>query len=225
MSSVRPKASSKTNEERSAGRPREERVDRAIVAAALELMADYGISDLRMDTVAQRAGVGKAAIYRRFDSKDELVAHVVSSLVSTEIAIPNTGSAAADLRVLMDEAVALYRDTPAGAMMPALVEAMRRDADLQRLIRAGFLAGRRAALAEVLRRGVERGDLDPAIDIELALDVLAGPLFYRLLITGGTLDERLAAGVVDLILKAYAPARRSRATQRGRKTTRKERSR
>lgn len=225
MSSVRSKTTSKAHQRRPAGRPREERVDRAIVAAALELMAEYGISDLRMDAVAERAGVGKAAIYRRFDSKDELVAHVVSSLVSTEIAIPDTGSTATDLRVLMDEAVALYRDTPAGAMMPALVEAMRRDADLQRLIRAGFLAGRRAALAEVLGRGVERGDLDPAIDIELALDVLAGPLFYRLLITGGSLDERLAAGVVDLILKGYAPARSSHATQRGRKTPRKERSR
>ena len=225
MSSVTPNTPSKTDHRRPAGRPREERVDRAIVAAALELMADFGISDLRMDAVAERAGVGKAAIYRRFDSKDELVAHVVSSLVSTEIAIPDTGSTAADLRVLMDQAVALYRDTPAGAMMPALVEAVRRDADLQRLIRARFLAGRRAALADVLRRGVERGDLDPAIDIELALDVLAGPLFYRLLVTGGELDERLAAGVVELILKGYAPTRSFHATQRGRKTPRKERNR
>ncbi len=186
-------------------------------------MAEHGIADLRVDAVAEQAGVGKAAIYRRFDSKDELVARVVSNLVSTEIAIPDTGSTAADLRVLMDEAVTLYRDTAAGPMMPALVEAMRRDPELRRLIREGFLAGRRAALAEVLRRGVERGDLDPSIDIELALDLLGGPLFYRLLITGGALDDRLAAGVVDLILKGYAPSRKQRAGTRAAKHSTKGR--
>jgi AcrR family transcriptional regulator len=205
------------------GRPRDERVDKAIAQAALELMADHGIADLRMDAVAERAGVGKAAIYRRFRSKDDLVAAVVGRLVS-EIAIPDTGSTAGELRVLMDEAVALYRDTLAGPLMPALVEAMRRDEGLRGLIREGFLTGRRAALAEVLRRGVDRGDLDPELDIELALDLLGGPLFYRLLITGGPLDERLAAGVVDLILKGYARPRKARARQRGPKASRKERS-
>ena len=81
------------------------------------------------------------------------MATVVSQLVS-EIAIPDTGSTAGDLRVLMDEACALYRDTLAGPLMPALVEAMHRVPELRRLIRNGFLTGRRAVLAEVLRRGV-----------------------------------------------------------------------
>jgi hypothetical protein len=57
----------------------------------------------------------------------------------------------------------------------------------------------------VLRRGVERGDLRPDLDVELALDVIGGPLFYRLLITGGPLDEQLAEGVADLILRGFAP--------------------
>jgi AcrR family transcriptional regulator len=195
------------------GRPRDERVDKAILRAALELMAEGGIAELRMDAVAERAGVGKAAIYRRFRSKDELVASAVGEIVSSEIAIPDTGSTERDLRVLMDEAVALYGRAPAGRLMPALVEAMRRDPELGAAIREWFLAGRRAALAEVVRRGIERGDLDPDLDIELTLDILAGPLFYRLLITGGPLDDRLAAGVVDLILKGNAAPRRSRARQ------------
>jgi len=211
MSSVTRKRKTNTT-----GRPRDERLSKAICEAALELVAEHGISDLRMDAVAERAGVGKAAIYRRFRSKDELVATAVSQLVS-EIAIPDSGSTAADLRVLMDEAVALYRDTLAGPLMPALVEAMHRDPELRQLIRQGFLTGRRAVLAEVLRRGVERGDLDRNLDIELALDLLGGPLFYRLLITGGPLDDRLAAGVVDLILKGYAPARKPRAGKRAAK--------
>jgi hypothetical protein len=56
-------------------------------------------------------------------------------------------------------------------------------------------------LAEVLRRGVERGDLRTDVDLELVLDVLGGPLFYRLLITGGPVDEQLAEGVTELILR------------------------
>jgi AcrR family transcriptional regulator len=217
-----PNTSPANAETKRAGRPRDERLNTAICDAALELMTEYGIADLRMDDVARQARVGKAAIYRRFRSKDDLVAAVVRQLVS-EIAIPDTGSTAGDLRVLMDEACAIYRDTSAGRLMPALVEAMHRDAELRQLIREGFLTGRRAALAEVLRRGVERGDLAADLDIELALDLLGGPLFYRLLITGGPLDDRLAAGVVDVILKGYAPSRAPRAGKRAAKPSTKGR--
>ena len=71
-------------------------------------------------------------------------------------------------------------------------------------------------MSEVLRRGVERGDLRPDLDLELALDLLGGPLFYRLLVTGAPLDERLADGVADLILRGFAPDETGRA-----KSTRK----
>ena len=105
----------------------------------------------------------------------------------------------------MREAVELYRGSLAGRLMPSLVGAMGRRPELARTIRDGFLGGRRAALTAVLRRGVERGDLRSDLDLELALDVLGGPLFYRLLITGGPIDEQLAEGVADLILRGFAP--------------------
>jgi AcrR family transcriptional regulator len=188
------------------GRPREERADRAILAAALELMGEQGVRDLRMDDVADRAGVGKATIYRRYRSKDELVTAAVAALVS-EIAIPDTGSTRGDLLALMGSAVEAYSGSVEAAAMPSLVEAMSRDAGLARTVREGFLAGRRAALRAVLERGVERGDLQAELDFELALDVLAGPLFYRLLITGGPIDRQLADGVVELILSGFAPTK------------------
>jgi hypothetical protein len=62
-------------------------------------------------------------------------------------------------------------------------------------------------LTEVLRRGIERGDLRSDLDLELALDVLGGPLFYRLLITAGPIDEQLAQNVVELMLRGFAPQR------------------
>ena len=198
-----------TTTPRPLGRPRAQRADRAILRAAIELIAAQGVRDLRMDDVADRARVGKATIYRRYRSKDELVTAAVSALVS-EIAVPDTGSTRADLAALMHSAVEVYSGSVEAGVMPSLVDAMSRDVELARSVREGFLAGRRAALRAVLERGVERGDLRADLDLELALDVLAGPLFYRLLITGGAIDRQLADGVVELILRGFAPARPSR---------------
>ncbi len=186
------------------GRPREERADSAILKATLELMADRGVRDLHMDEVARRAGVGKATIYRRYRSKDELVTAAIAQLVS-EIRLPDTGSTERDLLTLMRNAVRVYRGSIEAGVMPGLVDAMSRDADLAREVREGFLAARRAALRVVLERGVERGDLRRDLDFELALDVLGGPLFYRLLVTGGPIDERLAKNVAELIARGFAP--------------------
>ena len=186
------------------GRPRDERADRTILTAAIELIAAHGVRDLRMDDVADRAGVGKATIYRRYRSKDELVTAAVYALVS-EITIPDTGSTRADLAALMHSAVQVYSGSVEAGVMPSLVDAISRDIELARMFRERFLKGRRAALRTVLERGVERADLRADLDLELALDVLAGPLFYRLLITGGPIDRKLADGVVELILRGFAP--------------------
>ena len=185
------------------GRPREVRVDGAILAATLELVAEVGIHDFRMDDVAERAGVGKAAIYRRYRSKDELVTATVAALVS-EITVPDTGSTREDLLALMRGAVEVYGDPIKAGVMPSLVGAMPQRPELARAVRDGFLSQRRAALRAVLDRGVARGDLRTDLDVELALDVLGGALFYRLLVTGGPIDGDLAEGVAELILRGFA---------------------
>jgi AcrR family transcriptional regulator len=149
--------------------------------------------------------------YRRHRSKDDLVTAAVAALVDQEIVVPDTGSTRADLLALMREAVELYRGSVPGRLMPNLVSAMAERPELAQVFREGFLIRRRLALTEVLHRGVERGDLRPDIDLELALDLLGGPLFYRLLITGGPLDEQLAEGVTELILRGFAPDKSGRA--------------
>lgn len=190
--------------ERPIGRPRDERADRAILQATLELIAERGVHGFRTEDVAARAGVGKGAIYRRHSSKDDLMVAAVAGLVDEEIVVPDTGSTRADLLALMREAVELYRSSLPGRLMPNLVSAMAARPELARVVREGFLIRRRQALAEVVRRGVERGDLRPDVDLELVLDVLGGPLFYRLLITGGPIDEQLADGVTELIMRGFA---------------------
>jgi AcrR family transcriptional regulator len=186
------------------------RVDRAILEATRELIAERGVHEFRTEDVAVRAAVGKGAIYRRYPSKDELVTAAVGALVDEQIQLPDTGSTRADLLALMGEAVELYRGSVAGRLMPSLVSAMAQRPELARAVRDGFLAGRRGALAHVLRRGIERGDLRSDLDLEFALDVFGGPLFYRLLITGGPIDEQLAEAVAELILRGFAPDRSAR---------------
>jgi AcrR family transcriptional regulator len=190
--------------QRTMGRPREARVDKAILAATLALIVEQGVETLRIDDVADRAGVGKAAIYRRYRSRDELLVATIAAMVG-EIAIPDSGSTKADLLALMRDAVQVYGHAPAAQAMPALVAAMNRDPTLARATREGFLATRRNALRQVIERGIERGDLRTDLDIELALDLLGGPLFYRLLVTGAPIDEPLANGVVDLFLRGFTP--------------------
>jgi AcrR family transcriptional regulator len=194
------------------GRPRDTRADRAILEAARELIAERGVYEFRTEDVAARAGVGKGAIYRRYGSKDELVTAAVAGLVSEKIVVPDTGSTRADLLLLMRDAVELYSGSRARRLMPNLIGAIAQKPALAKAVREGFLASRRGALGDVLRRGIERGDLRPELDLELALDVLGGPLFYRLLVTGGPIDDQLAEGVADLILRGFAPDE-SRATK------------
>jgi AcrR family transcriptional regulator len=187
----------------------------------MELIAERGVYGFRTEDIATRAKVGKGAIYRRHPSKDDLVMASVAALVDEEIVVPDTGSTRADLLALMREAVELYHGSLPARLMPNLVSAMGERPELARVVREGFLIRRRSALVEVLRRGVERGDLRSDIDLELALDVLGGPLFYRLLITGGPIDEQLAEGVTELILRGFAPDKPGRAKS---KRTAKEHS-
>ena len=107
----------------------------------------------------------------------------------------------------MRQAVELYSGPLAPGLMPALLEETRRNPELASTVRDQFLTGRRVALSAVLERGVRRGDLRRGLDLELALDVLGGAIFYRLLVTGGPIDERLAQGVVELIMRGFAPTR------------------
>jgi AcrR family transcriptional regulator len=193
-----------TTSKRRPGRPVEARPRQAAIEATLELVAEHGLIGLTTNAVAERAGISKATMYRRWRSKEELLVDAVDALVS-EISVPDTGSTREDLFALMTSAVEVYSGSVEAGVMPSLVDAMSRDPELARAVREGFLAGRRSALRVVLERGVARGDLRADIDAELALDVLGGPLFYRLLVTGGPIDERLATGVAELILRGFAP--------------------
>lgn len=190
------------------GRPPSARSRQAALETTVELLAQVGYGRLTMAAVAKTAGVSTATLYRHWTSKDALVTDAVSSVVA-EIGIPDHADVRRDLLSLMRDAVRLYTTSVAARALRGVTTEMAINPALRDTIRERFLDRRRAALRAVLERGVARGELVEAIDYELALDLLAGPLYYRFLITGGPIDEHLAEGVVDVVMARWSALSRA----------------
>jgi AcrR family transcriptional regulator len=182
----------------------EERPRQAAIDATLDLIVEHGMTGVTTAAVAHRAGISKATMYRRWDSKDALIADAIGALVDTEIVIPDTGTLGGDVHILLAEAVGLYSAPRAAALMPELVAAVARTPALARAIRQDFLVRRRAALSQVLDRAADRGELRDDVDRDVCLDLFGGVVFYRLLITGGPLDTHLVDELTAVVMRAIA---------------------
>ena len=192
-----------TEEARRPGRPRSAAADSAILQATLELLLDTGYRGLTMEQVRARAGVGKATLYRRYGSKQELVAAAVRHL-NQEIPVPDTGTVRGDILAVAGSVLAAAARVGAATLMPRMLAESAGDPEMHKIFYENLVAPRRAVMAAVLRRGVERGELRPDLDVELALDLITGPWVYRLLISGGKLPEVGPEGLVDLVLSGIA---------------------
>jgi AcrR family transcriptional regulator len=194
----------KTPPGRRPGRPRSAEADQAIVAATLELLLEDGYRALRMEAVVARSGVGKATLYRRFASKAELVASVVRHL-NQGIAAPDTGSLLGDWETLAGAVLAAAQTTQSAVFLPRLLAESAGDPELHRIFYENLVQPRRTALREVLERAVERGELRADVDLELVIDVLTGPVIYRLLLSAGDVEQLPAPGeLLELLMRGLA---------------------
>lgn len=183
------------------GRPRSDAANTAILEASIALIRDIGFDAVTMEGIAARAGVGKATIYRRWTSRELLVAEAIRHITQL-MPVPDTGTTEGDLHAVMRGTMRMYQDSASAALLSGLVAAMARSPVIAQAVRSGFVATRRAAMREVLERGMARGDLRDDLDVEVALDMLSGPLLLRLLVTGAVIDERLATLIVEMVLRA-----------------------
>jgi AcrR family transcriptional regulator len=198
-------------EARRPGRPRSARAHASILQAALELLVRDGYRGFSMEAVAARAGVGKATIYRRWSSKDELLKEAIASL-SAEFEYIDTGSLRGDARALVE------LGTPGAIqVLPQLLGELMNQPELHELFRANLMEPRRAVGREMLKAAQKRGELARDVDLELVLDMLIGPLVYRVLLTR-LVDpgETVAASerVLETLLRGVAPRARRRAPSR-----------
>ena len=185
------------------GRPRSLAADEAIRDATLELLATEGYANLTMSGVAGQAGVSTATLYRRWTSKLDLVIAVLQARAE-ERPVPDTGSLRGDCRAILRDVVEASQTTNAGPILPGLVGEIGRNPELADALRTNLIAPRRAAFVQVLERAAARGELRAGLDHELVIDLLIGPLYHRLLMTGAPVDDRAADALARLVIRAIA---------------------
>jgi AcrR family transcriptional regulator len=187
--------------ERRVGRPRDEAISESITQAVLALLAEVGVPGMSMDAVATRAGVSKATIYRRWDSKEDLVIDVIGGLV-TAVDATSTGEIRADLVHVLDRFGALMSELKAGAIFARLAGEVQAGSDLGRHYAEAVILPRRAVIAGLITAAKERGELRRDLDVELAVDMLVGTVIIRNLMavvrTGSPpADEQLVDALLD----------------------------
>jgi AcrR family transcriptional regulator len=191
--------SSSFEKPRGPGRPRSEAATEAIIGSALSLLEEVGYEGLTIDAVAARAGASKATIYRRWRTKDEVVLAAIETLAAP-VPAPDTGSLEGDLRALAGGLVAAFGQEGVVRLIGTVVDQMARKPDFAAAMREGFLRSRRAVARIVLERARERGEIPPDRDLGFAIDLLAAPFYYRVLLTGDRVDEGLGKEVVGAVL-------------------------
>jgi AcrR family transcriptional regulator len=174
---------SAAQDSRRSGRPRSPEAHAAIVRAALELALEGGLRGLSMEAIAARAGVGKATIYRRWKSKEALFVEAVQQMARTP-EIPDTGTVRGDLEAVVAATIGrMARD--AFRIIPRLLADAADDPRLLAAMQEALLTPRRAALGEILRRGVARGELRADLDVELVTQIVFGTTVASVLMSGG----------------------------------------
>jgi AcrR family transcriptional regulator len=190
------------------GRPRSEKARVAILEAAAELLLAQGLSAVSMDAVAERAGVSKATIYRWWPTKETLALDALyNEWAAVQPAARDTGSLRGDLLSLLRPWVRLAASRPYGRVIAALVTEAQTDPAFAAEYRARFVEPRRDQARAVFRRAIERGEIPADIKIEVALDLLYGPIYHRLLHGHAPLNDRFVRDIVDAALGGIMPAR------------------
>ena len=191
---------------RQRGRPRSETARTAILDAAAELLLAHGVPAVSMDTVAERAGVSKATIYRWWPTKETLALDALyTEWAAARPAPRDTGSLRGDLLSLLRPWSRLAVSRAYGRVIAALITEALTDPDFGKVYRDHFVEPRRDQARAIFRRAVERGEIPADTNVEVALDLLFGPLYHRLLHGHAPLNDRFVRAIVDMALGGIRP--------------------
>jgi AcrR family transcriptional regulator len=186
--------------EKKRGRPRSKQCHNAILDATAELLEERRYRDVSIEAIAERAGVGKQTIYKWWSSKATLAMEAYALRVMERIPAPDTGTIEGDLDFIMIRSCQVLTQGNMGSTITGLMADAQSDPVLLSEFRGVFIASRREMVAGVLRRATLRGELRADLDIPFAIDLLHGPLWYRMLLQRAPLDEAFALGIVRSLL-------------------------
>lgn len=188
------------------GRPRDASVSTAVAGAVLALLSEEGFPALSMDAIAAKAGVSKASIYRRWSSKEDLLVDVIANLAAAT-PLHTSGHLRDDLVNLLRRMEMFLTEIQAGQIFPRMAAEVHAGTDLGRRYAEKVIMPRRAYLASLLADAKERGDLRPDLDLEVAVDMLTGPVILRLLMARlAGHDAEWVEKLVDGLLHGWAPS-------------------
>ncbi|MEU8111116.1 TetR/AcrR family transcriptional regulator [Micromonospora sp. NPDC048947] len=171
---------------------------KAIMRTTLELAQEVGYAKLSIEGVAARSGVGKHTIYRRWPSKGSLFLDAVLTSGEPALDYPDTGDIVADLRQQIHAAVDLLGQPPLGPLYRALVGEAQHDPMVAAALNERFIRPQADRTVARLRSAQQQGQISPDFDLDVAMAILSGPLYFRFLIT----QEPLTHEYVDRVLKA-----------------------
>jgi AcrR family transcriptional regulator len=190
------------------GRPRSQAAHVAVLKAALRLVTKRGFRAVSVNEIAAEAGVGKMTLYRHWPNKAALVMDSLLVLIGSETDFPEAGSAIESLRQQLGLQAAFFRSSR-GTLIRSLVAEAQSDSELAIAFRERWLNPRREGVRQIMRAAVVEGSLRSDIDIDTAIDLLYGSLYYRLLLGAGALDERFVDSIYDQFLEGHGASAQS----------------
>jgi AcrR family transcriptional regulator len=191
---------------RGRGRPRSATSQKAILATAIQILLEQGLTSMSMDDVAKRAGVSKATIYRWWASKELLALDALA----TEWALPtpgsdlDTGSLRGDLLARLRPWLGQLNEKPYERIIAGLLAQTQTDPGFAKLYRERFVAPRRDETRVLLVRAIDRGEIGADTNLEVTLDLLYGPIYHRLLHRHAPLNDQFATQVIDAVIGAIS---------------------
>jgi AcrR family transcriptional regulator len=189
------------------GRPRSAKAHEAILKAAAGLLLEHGLGAVSMDRVATRAGVSKATIYRWWPTKETLALDALYTEWTDAAPVPrDTGSLRGDLIELLSPWARLVSAQPYARVIGALLAETRADPAFAAEYQRHVIEPRRDQAREIFGRAIERGEIPAGLDLEVALDLIYGPLYLRLLQGHAPLDDGFVRAAIDLALAGIKPA-------------------
>ena len=200
-----PEVRSNNSERKTQGRPRDSRIDKEVVAAVLGVLRTRGYRAVTIENIARRVKRARTSLYRRWPSKRHLVAFAVVHELGVQPA-PDTGSLREDLRTAVETLRHAFAG-PLGSAIAGLASDMAHDPPLARLIRGALLTPRRDSMRAALARGVARGQIARRLDLELLIDMLTAPYYFRALFGHAPVTTGMNDKIVDFVLRAAAVRR------------------
>ena len=181
-------------------------VTQAITEAVLDELAETGYGKLSMEAVARRAGVGKSALYRRWPSKQEMVMAVLADFSLELATVPDTGTLRGDLVGILHALLDWLTHPRFSRILPDLAAEGVRNPEVAEAVRAAIGEPRRALGATVMRRAIERGELPADTDLEMALDLIAAPVYWRLSVRRAPTEPGYLDHLAEVVLRALNSA-------------------